>query len=366
MCGAFAEAGADVTLVYPHLQQPEPEGFTGDIASFYGIGDTIERRVLHVPHAKGRSPLQRVARSRPFVAFLAGRMRAGQPPFVCYTRTFQLAWLAVQVRRAWGRRGTCRALIMEVHGEPPERGWKLLESVDGVVVISEMLRQRILERLPQLDGRVWVEHSGVDLSAVNRGADRAEARAKIGSVDAAGPLVVYAGRVFKGKGVDVLIEAAEQVSDIGAHVLVVGNVYEDDYVSRAPANVTFTGFVAPSEVPDYLAAADMMVMPTTESLHYSRYTSPLKLFEYLATGNPVVASDLPVLREVVRDGENALLYPPRDAAALAQALRRLWSDQALGRRLADQAWQDVQQYSWQRRAVRILERVDNLGHTGAR
>ncbi|HEX4365061.1 MAG TPA: glycosyltransferase family 4 protein [Solirubrobacteraceae bacterium] len=366
MCGAFADAGADVTLVYPRLQQPEPEGFAGDVAAFYGIADAIERRVLHVPHAKGRSPLQRIARSRPFAAYLGGRMRGGQPSFICYTRTFQLAWLALQVRRAWGRRGACRALIMEVHGEPPKRGWSLLSSVDGVVVISEMLRQRILERLPQLEGRVWVEHSGVDLSAVHRGADRAEARARIGCADAAGPLVVYAGRVFKGKGVDVLIEAAERVSDIGARVLVVGNVYEDEYVSRAPDNVTFTGFVAPSEVPDYLAAADMMVMPTTESLHYSRYTSPLKLFEYLATGNPVVVSDLPVLREVVRDGENALLYPPRDADALAGALRRLWSDRALGVKLADQAWQDVQQYSWQRRAQRILERVDGLADAGAR
>jgi glycosyltransferase involved in cell wall biosynthesis len=113
-------------------------------------------------------------------------------------------------------------------------------------------------------------------------------------------------------------------------------------------------------VPEYLAAADVMVMPTTEDLRYAAYTSPLKLFEYMATGNPVVASDLPVLREVLTDGANALLYPPRDAAALARAVRKLWSEPALGPALADQAWQDVQHYGWRARASRILERFVSL------
>lgn len=363
MCGAFAEAGADVTVVHPLLHETEPEGFTGDVAAFYGMPATVQRRVLRVPYARGRTPVQRVVRAMPYLTYLARRLSPGQPPLVCYTRAYQLAWLAARARAAWGRRSACRALIMEVHDEPPARGWPLLEAVDGVIAISDALRSRILRRLPALEDRIWVERSGFDPSALHRGIDRMDARAKIGFEHAGGPVVAYAGRVFRGKGVDVLLEAADHLQGIGAHVLVVGNVQEPEYVALASENVTFTGFVAPSDVPDYLAAADMLVMPSTGTLRYAEYTSPLKLFEYLATGNPVVASDLPVLREVLRHGENALLYPPRDATALADALKRLWAERGLGRALADQAWLDVQQYSWRARASRILERFARLAST---
>lgn len=360
MCGAFAEAGADITLVYPILRRAAPEGFTGDIEQFYGLPVPLRLRLLRVPFAKGRNPLQRVVRSVPFLAYLLRHARPGRPPFICFTRSFQLAWLATRVRRTWGGRSACRAVIIEVHTTPPARGWSLLATVDGAVVISDALRELILQRLPALEDRVWVERSGFDPTAMDRATDRAAARARIGVEHSGGPLVVYAGRVFRGKGVDVLIDAAEHVASIGGHVLIVGNVLETDYVARAPANVTFTGFVAPSDVPNYLAAADVLVMPTTAALHYAGYTSPLKLFEYMATGRPVVASDLPVLREVVRHGENALVYAQRDPIALAAAVRRLWADRELAERLAEQAWQDVQQYSWQARAQRILRHVGGL------
>jgi glycosyltransferase involved in cell wall biosynthesis len=360
MCAAFADVGADVTLVHPVLQRPEPEGFTGDVEEFYGVRAGFERRVLRAPVARGGAGTQRVARAAPFLAYLTRRLRPGQPPFVCYARSFQAAWMAVRVRRTWGRRSACRAVVVETHDEPPARGWSLLNAVDGVITISDALRRRLLQELPGLEDRIWVEHDGVDLGTVHRGIDRASALAKLGLELADGPIVVYAGRVIAGKGVDVLLEAAGHLKDIGARVLVVGKVYEADYFSRAPENVTFTGFVAPSEVPQYLAAADIMVMPTTENLKYAAYTSPLKLFEYMATGRPVVASDLPVLREVLRHDENALLYRPRDATALASAVQRLWSEPAVGCALADQAWHDVQRYGWRARASRILDRLAHL------
>lgn len=360
MCAAFAEAGAAVTLVHPSLHKPEPEGFTGDVDDFYGIHAAFERQVLQMPTARGGAGIQRAARALPFVTYLMRRLHPRRPSFACYTRSFQVAWLAVGARRAWGPRSACRALFVELHDEPPARGWSLLDAVDGVVVTTNALRQRVLQRLPHLEGRVWTEHAGVDLSFVHRGMDRERARQRIGHRVADGPVVVYAGRVKAGKGVDVLIEAADRIQGINAHVLVVGKVYEADYVARAPANVTFTGFLPPSDVPDYLVAADIVVMPSTDELKYAPYTSPLKLFEYLATGNPVVASDLPVLREILRHGENALLYPPRDASALAEALQRLWSEPVVRRQLADQAWRDVQHYAWSARASRILERLDRL------
>jgi glycosyltransferase involved in cell wall biosynthesis len=102
-----------------------------------------------------------------------------------------------------------------------------------------------------------------------------------------------------------------------------------------------------------LADMDVLVLPNTATHISARYTSPLKLFEYMAAGRPIVASDLPALREVLTDGENALLVEPGNAAQLADAIGRLLHDPELAQRLAAAAWRDVQAYSWDRRAERL-------------
>ncbi len=82
----------------------------------------------------------------------------------------------------------------------------------------------------------------------------------------------------------------------------------------------------------------------------------MKLFEYMASGRAIVASDLPTNAEVVSDGESALLTPPSDVEALAAAIRRLRDDPALRQRLADNAYATVMEsYTWDARAKAILE-----------
>ena len=85
------------------------------------------------------------------------------------------------------------------------------------------------------------------------------------------------------------------------------------------------------------------------------WMSPLKMFEYMAAARPIVASDLPALREVLRDRENAVLVEPDNAAALADGLRCLLGDASLAHRLATQARRDVEAYTWENRARIILD-----------
>jgi glycosyltransferase involved in cell wall biosynthesis len=99
-----------------------------------------------------------------------------------------------------------------------------------------------------------------------------------------------------------------------------------------------------------------MTFPTTD--HFAYYASPLKLFEYMAVGRPIVSSDHPATAEVVRDGETALLVPPENDDALADALCRLYDDPALRERLGDAAKQESTQYSWQARAEHILQFIN--------
>jgi glycosyltransferase involved in cell wall biosynthesis len=119
------------------------------------------------------------------------------------------------------------------------------------------------------------------------------------------------------------------------------------------ARVTFTGLVEPARVAELLMQADVLALPNPASAISTRYTSPLKLFEYMATGRPIVSSDLPSIREVLRDGVNALLVPPGDPVALAAAIERLFNDHILATRLGRAALDEVPNYSWDRRAERL-------------
>jgi glycosyltransferase involved in cell wall biosynthesis len=170
----------------------------------------------------------------------------------------------------------------------------------------------------------------------------------------------YAGHLYPWKGVDLIIDAVSALRDtrgliVGGHEQerdlerVKGLAVQRDCASR----VTFTGLLPPWEVAARLRGADALVLPNPASAVSNAFTSPLKLFEYMAAGRPIVASDLPSIREVLADQRNALLIAPGDTQALTAAIRRLKDDRALGRRLAAQALSDVAEYTWTKRAERL-------------
>jgi glycosyltransferase involved in cell wall biosynthesis len=177
------------------------------------------------------------------------------------------------------------------------------------------------------------------------------------------PVVGYAGHLYPWKGSDVFLHAIALVED-GRGLVIGGHPQENDWrrVHDLAARlgiadrVTFAGFVPVGEVIDRLHDAAILVVPTTATAS-ARYTSPLKLFEYMCAGRPIVASDLPSIREIIVHGRNGLLATAGDAAALTSAIRRLLDEPALGHALARQAFDDVAQYSWERRASRVSEHV---------
>jgi glycogen synthase len=112
--------------------------------------------------------------------------------------------------------------------------------------------------------------------------------------------------------------------------------------------VSFLGFVPREQVPALLAAADVLTMP-------SRYEElGTAVIEGMRAGVPVVATDTGGLSTTITDGVTGLLVPPGQPAALAVALRRVLSDDALARRLADAAQQRSRDYSWDSLAGRVL------------
>jgi glycosyltransferase involved in cell wall biosynthesis len=181
-------------------------------------------------------------------------------------------------------------------------------------------------------------------------------------------VVGYIGQLHTmsmGKGLDVLIDAIAEVRDVPVTLCLVGGpadmvdaLRQRWQASGLPGERLLTpGRVEPSRVPLYIRAFDVcsMTFPWTE--HFAYYASPLKLFEYMAVGGTILASDLPSIAEVVRDGDSALLVPPSDVNAIVTVLRRLWADPALRERLGARAREAAAAYSWAARADHILERI---------
>jgi glycosyltransferase involved in cell wall biosynthesis len=186
------------------------------------------------------------------------------------------------------------------------------------------------------------------------------------------PRVYYIGQLYPWKGVDLLVEAIRELND--AELVIVGGLPPEpdlDRLKRLAASlslgdrVRFRGFVPPRELPAERANADLFVIPLLESTTARLFTSPLKLFEAMASGRPIIASDLPSIREILTHEENGLVVPPGDARALAAAIKRLLSDRELSRRLAARAFEDVKAYSWDRRAQAIEELLLSLSESNS-
>jgi len=191
--------------------------------------------------------------------------------------------------------------------------------------------------------------------------DKKEAREKL-RLTSDKAVVLYWGNFKKWKGVDTLAEAMPFFESV--LIVMVGGTKESD-VARIRAkvngykNVIVEGFKPHKELPWYLAAADVLILPNSAKDENSRlYTSPLKLFEYMAAGRPIVSSDLPSLREVLNN-RNAVFFKPDSAKSLSETTLTLLTHPELQEKIASQARTDVEGYTWDKRARKI---IDFLSH----
>jgi glycosyltransferase involved in cell wall biosynthesis len=207
-----------------------------------------------------------------------------------------------------------------------------------------------------------VEHDGLEAARFPPPSPeaRAAARLRLG-IPAEARAVVYTGGLLPWKGVDLLVEAARTCPEY--LFVVAGGMQADVERLRARAgglaNVRIDGFQPPGRVADYLLAGDVGAVPNRSAPAISaRHTSPLKVFEAMASGLPLVASDLPSMREVLEPELDAVLVAPDDAAALAAGLRRLMEDDGLRARLRDRSLARAPAHTWDARARRLLAWMD--------
>jgi glycosyltransferase involved in cell wall biosynthesis len=145
------------------------------------------------------------------------------------------------------------------------------------------------------------------------------------------------------------------------HLLIVGDgplrEWIEGYISGADMTdlVTITGWTDHSQLPEILKAMDIAVAPYPKLAGF--YFSPLKLYEYMAVGTPVIASDIGQISKMINDGENGLLFPPGDHSALTSALEKLINNSEFCDVLGQSAVSSVAERTWQNNARKILKLV---------
>jgi glycosyltransferase involved in cell wall biosynthesis len=161
------------------------------------------------------------------------------------------------------------------------------------------------------------------------------------------PRIVYLGRLSRDRGLDIFERLAGQ--RIGEITL----VGEQDDAVRACDGLNVVPFVPHREVPAWWGRSDVVLLPYQKNLPHADSISPIKLFEAMAAGRPIVASDLPAIREIVGHERTALLVEPDDVEGWIAAVRRLRNDPDLACRLAWAAREKAREYSWEKRAEHI-------------
>jgi len=351
-CAALVELGHELTLWLP-AGGPEPEWEV--LAVHYGIR-------VRFPIRRLRS--LRALRGYDFClqAVLGGRRAGAQ---LIYVWPYQAA--AIGSRLGY-------PTLLEVHDRPAggmgPRLFRVFLRGKGArraLVTTEALRSWLAANYGQerMEHLAVVIPNGVDLDRYRGLPEPIEARAVLGLPErfSAG----YTGHLYAGRGLELMLSLARWMPDV--QLLWAGgqpeavSYWQDRLRQEGIENLKLLGFVPNERLPIVQAACEVLLMPYERRIAVSSggdtsaTASPMKLFEYLAAGRAILASDLPVLREVLNEA-NAQLLPPDEPELWREALQRLRKYPERRARLGEQARLDAQRYSWTERARRAVEGLD--------
>lgn len=345
MCEALIEEGVDLTLIVPS------HGPQGSLQEFYGL--RVDVPTLWLPtldlaeYERFGYFCMSLSFSISYVIFLLYRWLKGER-FVLYTLDadrYSSSALAL----------IPAPLFSEMHGAKRRTfGSQLLFSrVQGIIAINRIIIDELKKTFPHSIARYIAEPNGVDL-AMFVPQDRVEARTKLGlSLEA--PIVLYSGRFYEWKGLEIIPRAAALSPEIRWQM--VGDTREKFAAvvkEPIPENMHFVGSRPHSEMPLWIAAADAtLVLGTKRDEQSYRWTSPMKLFEYMAASRPIVASATPAIKATLSE-RSALLYKPDDEEDLACKVRQAITGGEHITLLVRESLQAAQALSWSDRAKRVV------------
>jgi len=351
MCEAFALSGIEVELVVPWRFNPMKE----DPFEYYGVEKNFE--ITKLPCID----LMPLARFLGRLAFWIQSFSFAKSAFwyaffkkadIIYSRDVPPLFFLSFFKRnlVWENHNRNFNFIVR----------RVLKKCRKIIVITKGLKDFYISKGAELD-KILVAPDGVDIEKFNIDISKEKARQKL-NLPLDKILIGYAG-MFRTmgmeKGIDVAVKTLNYLDEQHILVLVGGRNKDIEFYQKLAKDwsledrVLFIGQVKHREVPFYLKAFDVLIAPFPDNEHYRLYMSPLKIFEYMASQRPIAASDLPSLREVLNE-ENSVLIEPDNPRSLAEGVKNILQNADLADKISKQAYSDVQKYTWEKRAERIL------------
>ncbi|OQA73018.1 MAG: GDP-mannose-dependent alpha-(1-6)-phosphatidylinositol monomannoside mannosyltransferase [bacterium ADurb.Bin243] len=246
-----------------------------------------------------------------------------------------------------------------------------LKFADLVVVVSKVLKDELIQRGIE-EKKILVNPNGVDADKYSPAVDGSAVRRKYSLESRI--VIGFIGTFGKWHGAEVLVDAFGKMlaADPGykgkVSLLMVGDGVTMAKVKELIAkhgiegDCVITGLVPQKEGPGHLAACDILVSPHVPNADGTPFFgSPTKLFEYMAMGKGIVASDLEQIGEILRHGETAYMVKPGDVDALHAGMKILISDAVLRTRLGENARAEaVAKYTWREHTRKIVERLNEI------
>jgi len=344
MCQAFHAAGHDVVLMGKNTTACLKD--VRDLYEFYAVSGDFDISIYPKHAFRGSGMFYNLS-----FLWRAHFLRAD----LFYTRSITAAFFLLLYNKE---------VVFEAHEPYEGKGFRLKtmfsfiiknKRLRRLVVISDSLRNYYLNGGWIDAEKIIVAHDAAD-AFIAKGAVIQDAAFKVG----------YVGSLYPGKGMETLVPLARSCGDVAFHI-VGGNESQIQKLKRETRdvqNLIFHGFKSQQEIPGYISSFSVLIAPYTDRVIVSEkrgannlalWMSPLKIFEYMASGIPIITTSLPVIMEILKDENNALLCDPDNLLQWKVAIYRLKDDPDLRLRLGRQALDDFRQkYTWDIRAQNIL------------
>jgi len=348
MCQAFADIGHEVVLLVPDKKTNIATSID-DVYTFYGVKKCFTINKLRVSHKNGRAFFEIIEIRKALLNF---------KPDLVYGRCFLGCTIACMI----GYQTMYESHLPIWTSSSIKKYFFMLLSKNNnfkrLVVISQALKKIYVNENIITDDKIFVAHDGADaITDFNSTAVLSGNSQKLN--------VGYSGHLYKGKGIEIIAQIAPLAINFNFHI--VGGTEKDieEWKSVISAdNVYFYGFQPQNELHKYINSFDICLLPNQkvvlpcgkndDKYNISTFTSPLKMFEYMAHKKAIIASDLPVLREVLNES-NAILVNCDDIHGWINALEDL-RDVQTREALAKKANCDfINEYTWKNRAKLVLQ-----------
>ena len=353
MCQAFSDNGHQVVLLTPNLKK-NYEADVNDIYKFYGVKKNFNIKKIYHPNFIGGALLYTLGI---FIYLLINRNFD-----LVYGRFLHGIYVASLIKNK---------VIYETHAPlDNNKNHKLFvfknliknKNFIKMVVISEELKKIYLAKEIISSSKIQVAHDGAE--QVKNFENKIDLQGNKENLK-----VGYVGHLYKGKGMEVISGIADKLDeDVEIHII--GGLEKDLNFWKnkiTKKNIFFYGFVPHSKVSSYINALDVCLLPnqkivfafgsdtSSANINISDFTSPLKLFEYMSHKKSIIASDLPVIREVLNE-TNSILVKHDDFEMWIKSIKKLKNFQ-YREEISLNALNDFRQYTWINRASLVLRKL---------